>query len=356
MELFEYTGHLHIHSVFSDGEGSVPQIAAAAQEAGLDFIGITDHNSLAGREEGLEGWHGNVLVLIGTEINESKNHYIAFGLNKLIPPDDDNPGTVIAAVNYQGGFGYLAHPVEKSNPAFLEGRCFPWDKFNWDGFNGLEIWNFGSLWRGVYTKRWQALFWYYADPYRAVRFPEPEGLALWDRLSQERPVSAFVGSDAHALTLRMGPLKPVFFPYRFLFRTFNVHILLPLELEQDLAAARFQILAALQTGNFFCSSDYRQSGHGFRFFACNGKHGAAGMGGKIPHTPDTVLQIVSPSPRSLIRIIRNGSLVYESRQQRLAFKVLHPGTFRVEIYHRRTCLSPSLPWIYSNPVYVTPKE
>ncbi len=356
MELFEYTGHLHIHSTYSDGEGSIPHIAAAAQDAGLNFIGITDHNTLAGREEGLEGWHGNVLVLIGTEINVSKNHYIAFGVSKPIPPDDDNPGSVIAAVNSQGGFGYLAHPVEKSNPAFLNGRCYPWDNCNLDGFSGLEIWNFGSLWRGVYTRRWQALFWYYADPYRAVRFPEPEGLALWDRLSRERPVSAFVGSDAHALTLRVGPFKLVFFPYRFLFRTFNLHILLPLELEQDAAAARSQVLYALQSGNFFCSSDYLQSGRGFRFFALNGKDGEVGMGGSIIHTPDTVLHIISPSPHSLIRIIKNGSLVYESRQQTLAFKVLHHGTFRVEIYRTRNRLRPPLPWIYSNPIYVEKQE
>ena len=352
MELFEYTGHLHIHSTFSDGEGSIPHIAAAAQKAGLDFIGITDHNTLAARQAGLEGWHGNVLVLVGTEVNYQKNHYIAFGISEPIPPDDENPGNVIAAVNSHGGFGYLAHPVEKSNPAFMDGRCYPWDNLDSDGFNGLEIWNFGSLWRGVYTRRWQALFWYYADPYRAVRFPEPDGLALWDLLSRERPVSAFVGSDAHALTVRLGPFKLVFFPYEFLFRTFNIHILLTEKLAQDFTAARSQVLTALRSGNFFCSSDYLNGGRAFRFSALNEKHGEVGMGSRIPQAPRTVLQIVSPSPRSLLRIIKNGSLIHESREQSLAFKVPAPGTYRVEIYHPRSIFRPALPWIYSNPIYV----
>lgn len=343
---------MHIHTTYSDGQGSVPHIVTAARKAGLDFIGITDHNTLAARDEGMEGSHQGVLVIVGTEINVRKNHYIAFDIDKPVDADDENPANVIAAVKEQGGFGYLAHPVEKSNPAFMQGRCYPWDSWNLKDYTGLEIWNFGSLWRGVYSKRWQALFWYYADPYRAVRFPEPDGLALWDRLSRDRPVFAFVGSDAHGLKIEAGPFKLVFFPYRFLFRSFNVHVLLPDELKQDFNAARAQILNALRHGSFFCSSDYYKSGSGFRFSAHNEMHGDVPMGSEIAHTPDTVLRIVAPSPRSIIRIIKNGSLVYESRKQTLAFKVLRPGIFRVEIYHPRTLFRPPLPWIYSNPISV----
>jgi len=354
LDHFEYTGHLHIHSTFSDGEGSVPQIAAAAQEAGLDFIGVTDHNTLAAREAGLEGWHGDVLVLVGTEVNINKNHYIAFDVSAPIPPDDENPCSVIAAVREQGGFGYPAHPVEKSNPAFMGGRHFPWDCWDENGYSGLEIWNFGSLWRSAYSCRWRALFWYYLDPYRAARFPEADGLALWDRLSREQPVSAFVGSDAHAFKLRLGPLRIVLFPYRFLFRTFNVHLLLPAPLPRDLPAARAQILGAMRKGRFFCSSDYLHPAHGFHFTAINEEGIEVGMGSKITHTPGTVLRVVSPSPRSVIRIIKNGRLAYQGRQRALAFKVLRPGTFRVEVQRRRSIFGPDLPWIYSNPIYVTP--
>ncbi|MEW5920162.1 MAG: CehA/McbA family metallohydrolase [Bacillota bacterium] len=352
MNLFEYTGHLHIHSTFSDGKGSMSHIVAAARQAGLDFIGITDHNTLAARDEGWEGRHDGVLVIVGMEVNHRKNHYVAFDVTEPVPPDDENPGNVIAAVNAQGGFGYMAHPVEKGNPAFLDGCCYPWDRWELNDYSGLEIWNFGSLWRGSYRRLWQALFWYYADPYRAARFPEPEGLALWDRLSRERPVSAFVGSDAHAMTLGRGLLKVTFFPYRFLFTTLNVHILLPAALESDFSTARSQILGALRKGQFFCCSDYLQPGNGFRFSALNEEDGEVGMGGQIPHTPGTVLRVVSPSPRSIIRIIKNGRLAYQNRQKTLAFKVLKPGTFRVEIY-LRTLFGPDLPWIYSNPIYVT---
>lgn len=352
MKLFEYVGHLHIHSTYSDGRGTVPRIAAAARQAGLDFIAITDHNTLAAREEGWEGLHDGVLVIVGTEINHKKNHFLAFDVKTPISPDDQNPQNVIAAVEAQGGFGYMAHPVEKANPAFLDGCCYPWDSWEVNGHSGLEIWNFSSLWRSSYRKLWQVLFWYFADPYRAVRFPEPEVLALWDRLSRSRPLFAYVGSDAHALTVGRGPFKLTFFPYSFLFKTFNVHVLLPTALDNDYSAARTQVLGALRRGQFFCCSDYLQVGRGFRFSAFNEQAGEVGMGGSIPHTPGTVLRVVSPSPRSLIRIIKNGRLAYQNRKKTLVFKVLKPGAFRVEIY-RRTLLGTDLPWIYGNPIYVT---
>lgn len=54
--MFEYKGHIHIHSRYSDGGGKVKQIAARAAQAGLDFIIITDHCNLDGLYKGEEGY------------------------------------------------------------------------------------------------------------------------------------------------------------------------------------------------------------------------------------------------------------------------------------------------------------
>lgn len=43
--MIEYTGAIHMHSTFSDGTGEVPDIARFADEVGLDFILLTDHNT-----------------------------------------------------------------------------------------------------------------------------------------------------------------------------------------------------------------------------------------------------------------------------------------------------------------------
>ncbi len=353
MNYFEYAGHLHVHSSYSDGNMGIEEIARAARDAGLCFVGVTDHNTLKGLKDGMEGWYGSVLVLIGIEINQKKNHYIAFGPQGEVPQDEDNPQTVIDAVNAQGGFGYLAHPVERGNPFFLDGRCYPWDKPEVTGHAGVEIWNFGSQWRMAYSNKLQAVFWRIADVYRAARHPDPRGVELWDQMLKKQQVNCFGGSDAHLISANWGKLKLTFFPYSLLFRTINTHVLLNEELSGEVAAARGQIYSALRQGRFFIGSDYLAPTEGFRFSAFNTEdtENEVPMGGQVDHSGTSALRILSPSPRSLIRVIKNGKQVYQSKEQVLVFKVLKPGTFRVEVYYTlRT--GKAIPWIYSNPIYV----
>jgi len=82
--MFEYVGSIHMHSTFSDGTGEVTDIAKFADEVGLDFIMLTDHNTLRALQEGYEKWYGNTLLLVGCEINdkENRNHYLAFGIDE----------------------------------------------------------------------------------------------------------------------------------------------------------------------------------------------------------------------------------------------------------------------------------
>ena len=81
--MYEYVGAIHIHSTYSDGTGEIPDIARAASEVGLDFIMLSDHNSLKAKKDGWEGWRDDVMVLIGYEINDrdDRNHYLACGLD-----------------------------------------------------------------------------------------------------------------------------------------------------------------------------------------------------------------------------------------------------------------------------------
>ncbi len=353
MKYYEYRGHLHVHSSYSDGNTSIAEIASAARSAGLCFVGITDHNTLQGLKDGWEGWHEDVLVLIGMEINREKNHYIAFDVQEEVDQNDEDPQQVIAAVNEQGGFGYLAHPVEKGKPLLLEGRCYPWDRPEVSGHTGLEIWNFCSLWRMASRSKLQAAIWRNLDLYRAARYPAAEGIALWDSMTRQQRVSGFGGSDAHFISARWGPLKMSFFPYSLLFRTINTYVLLTEELSGDLPTARRQIYGALREGRFYIGSDYLYPAEGFQFSALQSPAGEEEhpMGSEVVHTENTALRILAPSSRSLLKVIKNGREVYQSREQLLIFKVLKPGTFRVEVHYTlRT--GKALPWIYSNPIYV----
>ena len=75
--MYEYVGAIHMHSKFSDGSGDADRIAEIASEVGLDFIILTDHNTLRALHENYEQWYKNTLMLVGCELNDkkNKNHY-----------------------------------------------------------------------------------------------------------------------------------------------------------------------------------------------------------------------------------------------------------------------------------------
>ncbi|MDQ4048785.1 MAG: PHP domain-containing protein, partial [Actinomycetota bacterium] len=78
-ELHDLACVVHLHSTYSDGTGTVPEIARAAERAGADVVLLTDHDTLEARRRGEEGHHGRVLVLVGHEISPpNKNHMLAF--------------------------------------------------------------------------------------------------------------------------------------------------------------------------------------------------------------------------------------------------------------------------------------
>ncbi len=106
--MFQYCGAIHIHSLFSDGTGDLKTIVKAAKKAGLDWVIITDHNTM----EAEEGIFDGVYVIRGEEISpHSENHYLALGINEVIEPCD-NPQVYVDKVRKLGGFGFSAHPDE----------------------------------------------------------------------------------------------------------------------------------------------------------------------------------------------------------------------------------------------------
>ncbi|MGI8594397.1 MAG: hypothetical protein ACR2ML_08575, partial [Solirubrobacteraceae bacterium] len=52
---------VHCHLTYSDGTGTVPEIAAGAARAGADVVLLTDHDTLEAKRRGEERWYGEVL-------------------------------------------------------------------------------------------------------------------------------------------------------------------------------------------------------------------------------------------------------------------------------------------------------
>ena len=110
---------VHCHSTYSDGTGTVAEIAAAAARAGADAVLLTDHDTLAARRQGEERWHGTVLVCVGLEVSPyNRDHYLAFGVDSEIAHAGMAPGEIIAAVAAAGGIGFAAHPFSRGSERF----------------------------------------------------------------------------------------------------------------------------------------------------------------------------------------------------------------------------------------------
>ncbi|HEX9252716.1 MAG TPA: PHP domain-containing protein, partial [Ignavibacteriaceae bacterium] len=180
--MFEYVGSIHMHSTFSDGTGEVSDIAKFADEIGLDFIMLTDHNTLRALQEGYEKWYGNTLLLVGCEINdkENKNHYLAFGIDEAFTTRTPAK-KYVAKVKELGGIGFLAHPHEKRK--HKEHPAYPWVEWDTEDFTGIEIWNHMSEWVENLTE--ENKYRSFLHPLRTIIAPPKETLKVWDELSQK---------------------------------------------------------------------------------------------------------------------------------------------------------------------------
>ncbi|MBW2092363.1 MAG: PHP domain-containing protein, partial [Deltaproteobacteria bacterium] len=144
---YEYVANLHVHTTFSDGLGTIEEVISAAQKAGLDLLLINDHDTLAALEQGFEGYHGKVLVLVGLEFSGPHNHYLAYGLKEVPQHDWQIPQAFIEKTRSAGGIGFLAHPFEKGSPLSEGGKAFTWQDWSVNGFDGICLWNYSSIWK-----------------------------------------------------------------------------------------------------------------------------------------------------------------------------------------------------------------
>lgn len=347
--MFEYIGALHIHSVFSDGSGDAREIAAIANESGLDFILLTDHNTLRALKEGCEGFYGKTLLLVGCEINDkqNQNHYIACGI-------DETFSTRLPAKEYvklikdAGGIGFLAHPHEKRS-SMEQHPPYPWTEWDTEDFTGIEIWNHMSEWMENLTE--QNKYQSFMHPLKTITAPNPETVEVWDKLNIKRKVVGIGGIDAHAHKVNLlGFFEVEVFPYKVLFKSIRTHILTSEKIEisdnpQKIAAAKRIVYHALAEGRCFVSNYYHSDATGFRFFAEDGNR-IYQMGDKVDFSKNIKLRVLLPGNSGLIKLIRNGKLYDSVENFDAEFIIKQKGVYRVEVYIDNKA------WIFSNHIRI----
>jgi hypothetical protein len=344
--MFEYVGAIHIHSIFSDGTGTINEIAEAADEVGLDYIIITDHNTLRALHEGYEGIYNNVAVIVGAEINdkENKNHYLAFGINEAfstrIPAKE-----YVKKVKEVGGIGFLAHPFEKRD-SMKEHPPYPWLDWSITDFTGIEIWNHMSEWMEGLTE--ENKYNYFMHPLRSIVAPNKDAVEKWDELSLERKVVGIGGVDAHAHKVNLlGFFEVEVFPYKVLFKSIRTHILTEKKIDKSIGIDEIKkiIFEALRYGRCFISNYYHGDAKGFKFFGEDGSK-IYQMGDTIELISKVRLRVLLPQDSCNIKLIKNGKLFAETDNIDADFIVKERGVYRVEIHKDNKA------WIFSNHIRI----
>ncbi|MGH3369566.1 MAG: CehA/McbA family metallohydrolase, partial [Nocardioidaceae bacterium] len=134
-----YRGDLHLHTVYSDGRRTMPELLQASRAAGLDFIASTEHNN---QSAGLEwGRHtpADFLVVHGEEVTTRGGHWLAIGtpagtwVDWRYRAQDGRFPEFARQVHDLGGLAIVAHP-------FTPFSGTSWT-FGYEHVDAVEIWN-----------------------------------------------------------------------------------------------------------------------------------------------------------------------------------------------------------------------
>ncbi|HBW17976.1 MAG TPA: PHP domain-containing protein [Actinobacteria bacterium] len=133
-------GDLHTHTVHSDGAMTVSELARFAAGRGMDFIAVTDHNTISHFAElpAAASAHG-IVLLPGQEVTTDTGHASALGdvgwIDFREPPD-----AWLEATEQAGGLLSINHPIGghvswatpmKRRPPLIEVWHWSWLDTHW---------------------------------------------------------------------------------------------------------------------------------------------------------------------------------------------------------------------------------
>lgn len=342
---------VHVHSTYSDGTATVPELVDAARAAGADALLLTDHDTLGARRDGWEGMHGGVLLLVGTEVSPKQGHYLAFGVDGEIPHAGRTATEIAAAVRAAGGVGFAAHPFSEGGrllvPVLARRVVLPhgWPALDDpESFDGLELWSLttdaAEAWRSP-ADVWRWL----RDPQVAVAHgPPSHHLRRWDALSARRRVPAIGGLDGHAPGIRARGRVRSPLSHARTFSLLRTHLICERPLSGAVEHDRTVVLDALRAGAAWLTCPFVAPADGARLWA-EGRDGTVvAMGGEAPAGPG-VLRLRLPRA-ARVTIVRDGAPVHEGYGARLDVELDRPGAYRVEAR-----IDGRL-WLISNPVHL----
>ena len=370
-------GALHVHTcTYSDGAGTIEEVMEAAKAAGVDFVLLTDHNTMRPKADGLEKRYAGQtpFLIVGDEITVKGG---AFLLALDLPGDFEfapgqDPQVAIDAILAAGGLPLVSLPDDMKHP---------WDAWDATGCEGLEALNLSTVARehiNLLSLAWLLPLWKLKGELavlRAICTRPDASLASWDRLLAQGKKQIGLGAlDAHAL-MKIGKKKHPIPSYENSFRAVTTHALLPQPLLPILGGEgrRGEILAVHQA---------LRAGHCYFAYDCLGEialdfsatlspspnpasqdwhpEGTRGAGGRRAimgdDAPRGSMLIATGPETALLRLYRAGEGIVAAGKGSLSYVANKPGAYRIEAYlvgaQRGPLFVGARPWAFTNPIYV----
>ena len=340
-------GAYHVHSTVSDGSATRDAVAAAAAQAGLQFVVFTDHGDGMRVPDPPRYAHG-VLCLDAVEISTNGGHYVALDMRRAEYPLGGDASAVVEDVRRLGGFGIAAHPYSNK----LELAWTDWNA----PVDGLEWLNADSEWRdesGWQLARLPLYILVRPGPALASILDRPAtAISRWDDLAARRPLVALAAHDAHG---GMGsdafriPLLP---SYESSFRTFAIRAIVATPLTGSANDDARVLIDAIRRGRVFTAIDSIATPAYLQFSASLDSDDAE-MGDSLPFQSGIELVArASVPPGAALVLICGGEEVAQASGGELRYRPTGATACRPEVRVPGSPGTPPIPWIAGNAIHL----
>lgn len=133
-----YRGDLHCHTHHSDATGDVASLVAAARAQGLDYLAVTEHNTVSHLPDLARQAAPDLLLIPGIEITTYRGHANVWGIRRWIDfrvTTEDEMGRIRERVRDRGLPFSINHPKDDGPP---------WEYVDTFDADAVEAWS--ALW------------------------------------------------------------------------------------------------------------------------------------------------------------------------------------------------------------------
>jgi hypothetical protein len=363
-------GALAVHTERShDAIGTEAEVIAAAKDAGLDFVILSDHRS---RQTPDSLWEVNarfdagVLLVRGQEVSLGGDvgRVLTFGLDTALTRWDDGLQAFASRLERDSVTAIVAH---SRSPRLRDS----WRATRTPAIAGWEVFDLADIGRERLEGPWvvyhllalaasaplDRLHWSLIRLFREG-FDQP-AVAAFDSLCERGDITAVAGLDAHPKTRILGHLLPAYEPFfKSLINYVALEDVRPGKAEA--AEATASLARAIERGRVYISFGDVEAGRRFRLRLGGAGHGWVGLGAAAEWQPGLMLEagLDGGGERRLVyRVLRDGEALAWVKGPELRWRLSGVGTYRIEVYRYTLRIGPFVwnlrPWIFANPNRVT---